>query len=62
VVELAREAQVPAPVAGRIADVLAAAAQGGLGERDWSDLVLWMEKQAKLELVLPPKPAASEAK
>jgi hypothetical protein len=42
--------------------VLAAAVRGGLGERDWSDLVLWMEKQAQLELKLPPKPGAAEVK
>ena len=62
VVDVAREAGVPAPVAGQIAQVLAAAAQGGLGERDWSDLVAWMESQAKLELVLPPKPPAQETR
>jgi 3-hydroxyisobutyrate dehydrogenase-like beta-hydroxyacid dehydrogenase len=60
VVDVAREAGVPAPVAGQIAKVLAAAAKGGLGERDWSDLVLWMEEQAKQGLLLPPKPAAEE--
>jgi len=56
VVDVAREAGVPAPVASQIAQVLAAATQAGLGERDWSDLVLWMEKLAQVELVLPPKP------
>ncbi len=56
VVDVARETGVPVPVASQIAQVLAAAAKGGLGEHDWSDLVLWMEKQAQLELVLPPKP------
>jgi len=59
VVDVANEAGVPAPVAGQIAQVLAAAARAGLGERDWSDLVLWMEQQARLELVLPPKPPAA---
>jgi 3-hydroxyisobutyrate dehydrogenase-like beta-hydroxyacid dehydrogenase len=59
--DVAREAGVPAPVAAQIAQVLAAAAQAGLGERDWSDLVLWMEKQAGLALTLPPKPAVTEA-
>ena len=56
VVDVARDAGVPAPVAGQIAQVLAAATRAGLGERDWSDLVVWMEEQAQLELVLPPKP------
>ena len=62
VVEVARAAKVPAPVAGQIAQVLAAAAEGGLGERDWSDLVLWMEQDAGCELVLAPKPATAEVK
>jgi 3-hydroxyisobutyrate dehydrogenase-like beta-hydroxyacid dehydrogenase len=58
--DVAREAGVPAPVAAQIAQVLTAAVQAGLGERDWSDLVLWMEKQAGLALALPPRPAAPE--
>jgi 3-hydroxyisobutyrate dehydrogenase-like beta-hydroxyacid dehydrogenase len=62
VVDVAREAEVPAPVAGQIAQVLAAATEAGLGERDWSDLVLWMEQDAGCELVLPPKPATAEVK
>jgi 3-hydroxyisobutyrate dehydrogenase-like beta-hydroxyacid dehydrogenase len=57
VVDAARAAKVPAPVAGQIAQVLEAAAGAGLGERDWSDLVLWMEQGAGCQLVLPPKPA-----
>jgi 3-hydroxyisobutyrate dehydrogenase-like beta-hydroxyacid dehydrogenase len=60
VVDVARDAGVPAPVASQIAQVLAAASQGGLAERDWSDLVVWMEKQAQLELVLPPRPAEAK--
>jgi 3-hydroxyisobutyrate dehydrogenase-like beta-hydroxyacid dehydrogenase len=62
VVALAREAGVPAPVAGEIARVFASASAGGLGAHDWSDLVLWMEKQAQLELVLPPKREVPEAR
>ena len=62
VVDVAREAGVPAPVASQIAQVLAAATDAGLGERDWSDLVLWMEQEAGFELVLPPKPVLPEAK
>jgi len=61
-VDVAREAGVPAPVASQIAQVFAAATDAGLGERDWSDLVLWMERQAGFELVLPPKPVVPEAK
>jgi 3-hydroxyisobutyrate dehydrogenase-like beta-hydroxyacid dehydrogenase len=55
-VDLAKELGVPAPVAGQIARVLSAAAKGGLGERDWSELVEWMEREAEIRLVLPPKP------
>jgi 3-hydroxyisobutyrate dehydrogenase-like beta-hydroxyacid dehydrogenase len=55
VVDAAREAGVPAPVAQQIAQVLAAAERGGLGEHDWSDLVVHMEREAGVELVLPPK-------
>jgi 3-hydroxyisobutyrate dehydrogenase-like beta-hydroxyacid dehydrogenase len=62
VVDVARDAGVPAPVAAQIAQVLAEATRAGLGERDWSDLVLWMEQQARLELVLPPKPVVPEVK
>jgi 3-hydroxyisobutyrate dehydrogenase-like beta-hydroxyacid dehydrogenase len=62
VVDVARDAGVPAPVAGQIAQVLAAAAKGGLGERDWSDLVVWMEQQAQLELVLAPKQPEPEVR
>jgi 3-hydroxyisobutyrate dehydrogenase-like beta-hydroxyacid dehydrogenase len=57
VADLAREAGVPAPVAAQIAQVLGKAAAGGLGAHDWSDLVQWMEREAGLELRLPPKPA-----
>jgi 3-hydroxyisobutyrate dehydrogenase-like beta-hydroxyacid dehydrogenase len=62
VADVARAAKVPAPVAGQIAQVLAAAAEGGFGEHDWSDLVLWMERSAGCELVLPPKPVVPEVK
>jgi len=55
VVDLARGAGVPAPVAEAVRGVLAAAAAGGLGARDWSDLVEWMEREAGCELRLPPR-------
>jgi len=55
VVDLARAAGVPAPVAQAVRGVFAAAAAGGLGARDWSDLVEWMEREAGCELRLPPK-------
>jgi len=53
---LAREQGVPAPVAASVAEVFAAAAASGLAERDWSDLVLHLEREAGVELSLPPKP------
>ncbi len=62
VVDVARDVGVPAPVASQIAQVLAAAANAGLAERDWSDLVLWMEQQAQLQLVLPPQPPEPEVR
>jgi 3-hydroxyisobutyrate dehydrogenase-like beta-hydroxyacid dehydrogenase len=54
VVDTALRLGVPAPVAGQIAQVFAAAARGGLAERDWSDLVEWAERQAGQKLVLRP--------
>jgi len=61
IVDTALRLGVPAPVAGQIAQIFAAAARGGLAERDWSDLVEWAERQAGLQLVLrpaEPKPPA----
>ncbi len=55
VVDLARAAGVPAPVAQAVRGVFAAAAAGGLGARDWSDLVEWMEREAACTLRLAPK-------
>ncbi len=52
--DLAREAAVPMPVAAEIAQVFVAALGAGLGERDWSDLVELIERQADVKLELPP--------
>jgi 3-hydroxyisobutyrate dehydrogenase-like beta-hydroxyacid dehydrogenase len=57
-VELARASGVPAPVAEAVRTVFAAAAAGGLGARDWSDLAEWMEREAACELRLAPKGGA----
>lgn len=57
VIDAAREAGVPAPVASAIEGVLRAAAEAGLAERDWSDMVEWMERQSDCRLEL----AAREA-
>jgi 3-hydroxyisobutyrate dehydrogenase-like beta-hydroxyacid dehydrogenase len=51
--EAARAQGVPAPVASAVAGVFREAAEGGLGERDWSDLVEWMERQTDCRLELP---------
>jgi len=52
---------VPLPVGERIAEVLEAASEGGLGERDWSALSEWMERQADVELALGPAAPAGPA-
>ncbi len=52
VTDLANELGVPAPIAARIASGLAAATEGGLGARDWSDLVEWIERQSGRRLTL----------
>jgi 3-hydroxyisobutyrate dehydrogenase-like beta-hydroxyacid dehydrogenase len=58
--DLATESGVPAPVAGAIREVFADAVERGLGERDWSDLVLAAEARTGLQLTLGPAPAAGE--
>ncbi|MCH8895146.1 MAG: tRNA lysidine(34) synthetase TilS [Proteobacteria bacterium] len=52
--DVARESAVPMPVAAEIAQVFVAALGAGLGERDWSDLVELIERQANVKLELPP--------
>lgn len=51
-VELAADQGVDAPVVTALAEVLADALDRGLGERDWSDLVLAAEGRAGVELNL----------
>jgi 3-hydroxyisobutyrate dehydrogenase-like beta-hydroxyacid dehydrogenase len=55
VVDLARALGVPAPVAQAVRGVLAAAAAGGLGARDFAELVEWMEREAGCALRLAPQ-------
>ena len=57
--DLAREADVPTPLGAAVADALAAAVSAGLGERDFTDLVELIERQAGVALRLPP-PASSK--
>lgn len=54
VTELASSLDLPAPLATTIAAHLTAAAKGGLGARDWSELVEWIERQGQVELRLRP--------
>jgi 3-hydroxyisobutyrate dehydrogenase-like beta-hydroxyacid dehydrogenase len=54
--DLATASGVPAPVAGAIRQVFADAVERGLGDRDWSDLVLAAEARAGLELTLGSAP------
>ena len=54
--EVAAAAGIPAPVAGAISAVLADAVERGLGDRDWSDLVVAAEARAGRDLVLGPPP------
>ncbi len=51
--ELARELGVPTPVAAQIGQVLVSAVGGGLGDRDWTDLVELIERQSGQRLTLP---------
>ncbi|HYV57904.1 MAG TPA: NAD(P)-dependent oxidoreductase [Candidatus Nitrosopolaris sp.] len=52
--DIARETAVPVPVAAEIAQTLVAAVGAGLGERDFTDLVELIERQAGVKLRLPP--------
>jgi 3-hydroxyisobutyrate dehydrogenase-like beta-hydroxyacid dehydrogenase len=57
VVDTAARLGVPAPVAGQIAEVFAAAVRGGLAGHDWSALAEWAERQTGQRLALrPPEP------
>jgi hypothetical protein len=49
---------VPARVAGALAHTLVGAVGGGLGVRDWSDWVELIERQAGVQLRLPPAAVA----
>src|SRR5215469_17040408 len=55
--DVAREAGVPVPVAAQVAQALVAAVGAGLGDRDFTDLVELIERQAGVTLRLPPPPS-----
>lgn len=52
--DVARERGVPTPTAAAVAQVLVGAVGAGLGERDFTDLVELIERNAGVELRLPP--------
>src|SRR5438094_636131 len=52
--EVAREAGVPVPVAAEVAQALVAAVDAGLGGRDFTDLVELIERRTGVALRLPP--------
>jgi 3-hydroxyisobutyrate dehydrogenase-like beta-hydroxyacid dehydrogenase len=52
--EVAREAGVPVPVAAQVAQSLVAAVGAGLGDHDFTDLVELIERQAQVKLRLAP--------
>ena len=52
--DVARDAGVPVPVAAQVAQALVAAVGAGLGERDFTDLVELIERQADVKLRLAP--------
>jgi hypothetical protein len=50
---------VPVPVAAEVAQALVAAVGAGLGDRDFTDIVELIERQAGVRLTLPPPPEAA---
>ena len=53
-VDVARELGVPTPAAAQVAQALVTAVGGGLGDHDFTDLVLLIERLGNVELRLPP--------
>lgn len=54
IAELAASNEIPAPIAAALVEVLADAVNRGLGERDWSDLVVATEARSGKSLRLGP--------
>jgi 3-hydroxyisobutyrate dehydrogenase len=52
--DVARETEVPIPAAAQVAQAFVAAVAAGLGERDFTDLVELIERQANVRLKLRP--------
>ena len=59
--EVAAAAGIPTPVAAAVSAVLADAVERGLGDRDWSDLVVAAEARAGRDLVLGPPAEPAES-
>jgi 3-hydroxyisobutyrate dehydrogenase-like beta-hydroxyacid dehydrogenase len=56
--DVAREQGVPTPAAAAVAQAFVAAVGAGLGERDFTDIVELIERQAGVHLhIAPPKPS-----
>ena len=53
--DVARDIGVPLPVAAEVAQTLVAAIGAGLGDRDFTDIVELIERQAGVRLHLPPQ-------
>jgi 3-hydroxyisobutyrate dehydrogenase-like beta-hydroxyacid dehydrogenase len=53
--EVARDHGVPTPAAAQVAQAFVAAVGAGLGERDFTDLVVLMERLAGIELRIAPR-------
>lgn len=53
--EVAREHGVPTPAAAQVAQAFVAAVGAGLGERDFTDIVELIERQAAVQLRIAPK-------
>jgi 3-hydroxyisobutyrate dehydrogenase len=61
-IDLARENAVPMPVGAEIAQALVAAVAAGLGERDFTDWIELIERQAGVKLTIaPPRPSGQGA-
>ncbi len=53
--DLARECGVPTPAAAQVAQALVAAVGAGMGEQDFTDLVELVERNAGVDIRLPPR-------
>ena len=59
--DVAREHGVPTPAAAQVAQAFVAAVGAGLGERDFTDIVELIERQAAVQLRIAPRHAVTAA-